>query len=88
MNPPTGCKFAARCAYVQDRCLEEEPPLLDGNDPGHQYRCWFPVGTPEGVEAKARNEAARAAAELGTGSAASGAGVGVTSGASGAGESV
>ena len=73
VNPPTGCKFAARCTYVQDRCLEEEPPLLDGNDPGHQYRCWFPVGTPEGIEAKARNAAA--AAQAGTGSEASGAGV-------------
>jgi peptide/nickel transport system ATP-binding protein len=65
VNPPVGCKFSARCAYVQDRCLEEEPPLLDGIDPGHQYRCWFPVGTPEGIEAKARNEAARADASSG-----------------------
>ena len=34
VNPPVGCKFAPRCAYVQDRCLEEEPPLLDGSEPG------------------------------------------------------
>jgi len=65
VNPPVGCKFAARCSYVQDRCLEEEPPLLDGTDPGHQYRCWFPVGTPEGIEARARNQAAAAAADAG-----------------------
>ena len=65
VNPPVGCKFAARCSYVQDRCLEEEPPLLDGTDPGHQYRCWFPVGTPEGIEARARNQAAAAAANAG-----------------------
>ena len=43
LNPPTGCRFAARCAYAQDRCREEEPPLLDDGD-GHLYRCWFPVG--------------------------------------------
>ena len=46
---PTGCRFAARCTYAQDRCREEQPPLLPGNAPGHEYRCWFPVGTPEGA---------------------------------------
>jgi len=55
VNPPTGCKFAPRCAYVQDRCQEEEPPLQTAT-PGHEYRCWFPVGTPEGVEALERNK--------------------------------
>jgi len=54
--PPPGCKFAPRCRYVQDRCLEEEPPLQAGGASGHQYRCWFPVGTPEGKEALAKNE--------------------------------
>src|SRR5437870_1815857 len=51
VNLPTGCRFAARCAYAQDRCREEQPPLLPGPTPGHEYRCWFPVGTPEGREA-------------------------------------
>ena len=51
----------ARCAYVQDRCREEEPPLLDGNEPGHEYRCWFPVGTPEGNEALGRRNRGRRA---------------------------
>jgi peptide/nickel transport system ATP-binding protein len=55
-NPPPGCKFAPRCRYVQDRCLQEEPPLQAGDATGHQYRCWFPVGTPAGKEALARNE--------------------------------
>jgi peptide/nickel transport system ATP-binding protein len=55
VNPPTGCKFAPRCAYVQDRCHEEEPPLQLAS-PGHEYRCWFPVGTPEGIEALERNK--------------------------------
>jgi peptide/nickel transport system ATP-binding protein len=59
---PRGCRFAARCAYAQDRCREEQPPLLPGTVPGHEYRCWFPVGTPEGAEALARNQAASAAA--------------------------
>ena len=55
VNPPKGCKFAPRCSYVQERCLDEEPPLLPGAHPGHEYRCWFPVGTPQGEEALARN---------------------------------
>jgi peptide/nickel transport system ATP-binding protein len=55
VNLPDGCKFAARCPYVQDRCREEEPPLLPGIQPGHEFRCWFPVGTPEGMDALARN---------------------------------
>jgi oligopeptide/dipeptide ABC transporter ATP-binding protein len=56
--PPQGCRFAARCEYVQDKCREEQPPLIDAPTPGHRYRCWFPVGTPEGREALERNRAA------------------------------
>ena len=55
VNPPKGCKFAPRCAYAQDKCREEEPPLVEVT-PGHEYRCWFPVGTPEGAEALERNK--------------------------------
>jgi oligopeptide/dipeptide ABC transporter ATP-binding protein len=55
VNLPVGCKFAARCPYAQDRCREEEPPLMPAADPGHEFRCWFPVGTPEGHEALAKN---------------------------------
>jgi oligopeptide/dipeptide ABC transporter ATP-binding protein len=58
VNPPKGCNFAPRCRYAQPRCLEEEPPLVEAETPGHVYRCWFPVGTPEGADALARNEAA------------------------------
>jgi peptide/nickel transport system ATP-binding protein len=47
LNPPDGCKFAPRCKYVRPKCLEEEPPLIEAATPGHQYRCWFPVGTVE-----------------------------------------
>ena len=39
---PAGCGFAARCMYVQPKCLAEHPPLInDGDD--HLYRCWFPL---------------------------------------------
>ncbi len=58
VNPPVGCRFADRCAYVQDRCRAEQPPLLEGTTSRHRYRCWFPVGTEAGRAALARNRAA------------------------------
>jgi len=53
-RPLAGCRFAPRCAYAQDRCSVEEPPLVEAA-PGHSYACWYPVGTPEGSDALARN---------------------------------
>ncbi len=44
IDPPTGCRFAPRCPYAQDRCHAEAPPLVE-SEPGHSYRCWYPVGT-------------------------------------------
>jgi len=58
VNPPPGCKFAPRCPYVQARCEEEEPPLLDSETPGHEFRCWTPVGTPENRAALEANRRA------------------------------
>jgi oligopeptide/dipeptide ABC transporter ATP-binding protein len=55
VSPPPGCRFAPRCPYAQDRCVTEMPPLLEAEEPGHWYRCWYPVGTPEGEAALARN---------------------------------
>ena len=55
VDPPKGCKFAARCRYAQARCLEEEPELTPATRADHVYRCFFPVGTPEGDEALGRN---------------------------------
>ena len=47
VNPPTGCRFAPRCAYARDRCHDEEPPLVAAERPDHVYACWYPVGSPE-----------------------------------------
>ncbi len=55
INPPSGCPFSPRCAYVQDKCKSELPPLQKADTPGHEYRCWLPVGSPEGSDALKRN---------------------------------
>jgi peptide/nickel transport system ATP-binding protein len=49
VSPPKGCRFAARCPYARDRCVEEEPPLIEAETAGHYYKCWFPVGTVDPV---------------------------------------
>jgi oligopeptide transport system ATP-binding protein len=41
---PEGCPFAARCDFVVDRCLTENPPLLQVT-PGHKAACWIDVET-------------------------------------------
>jgi peptide/nickel transport system ATP-binding protein len=43
-NPPPGCRFAARCVYAQDDCVQAEPPLT--GDDHHQAACWHPVSGP------------------------------------------
>ncbi len=58
VDPPPGCKFAPRCPYAQDKCVQEEPALVDAEVPGHAFRCHFPVGTEAGRGALARNLAA------------------------------
>ena len=68
INPPKGCNFSPRCPYAQPKCHEEEPPLVAAQTPGHEYACWFPVGTPEGRQALADNvESGVPAALLATG---------------------
>ena len=57
---PAGCRFHPRCPYAWDKCVAEEPPLLDtggggggggGGDPEHTARCWL-VTEPERRQAK------------------------------------
>jgi oligopeptide/dipeptide ABC transporter ATP-binding protein len=38
---PSGCRFHPRCPYAWAKCALEEPPLLEGDTPGHTARCWL-----------------------------------------------
>jgi oligopeptide transport system ATP-binding protein len=40
-----GCPFAPRCFNVQQRCLEEMPPLAQApaTADGHEVACWYPA---------------------------------------------
>jgi oligopeptide/dipeptide ABC transporter ATP-binding protein len=67
IEPPVGCSFAPRCAYVQERCRAETPPLQAGPSKGHRFACWYPVGTDLGAEALARNAGRGARSKSGTG---------------------
>ena len=44
-NPPPGCRFAPRCPFVTEKCIEHEPPL-SGSDSIHRFACWHPVDGP------------------------------------------
>ena len=38
LNPPLGCRFAARCKFARPECREAEPPLRE-IEPGHKIAC-------------------------------------------------
>jgi oligopeptide/dipeptide ABC transporter ATP-binding protein len=41
LNPPTGCRFAARCPARFERCVEEPPMITQEGD--RQVKCWLYV---------------------------------------------
>jgi peptide/nickel transport system ATP-binding protein len=43
LNPPTGCRFRARCPLAFARCVEE-PPFVEV-DTNHSVACWKATGT-------------------------------------------
>jgi peptide/nickel transport system ATP-binding protein len=53
VNPPVGCRFAPRCPYAREKCVNEEPPLvITADDPAHSFACWYPVGSAEYHESR------------------------------------
>jgi peptide/nickel transport system ATP-binding protein len=43
LNPPQGCRFAARCRYAMPACREAQPPLRDVGG-GHKVACVLEQG--------------------------------------------
>ena len=41
LNLPKGCKFAPRCKYATEKCMNEEPKLELSED-NHLIRCFYP----------------------------------------------
>ena len=41
LDLPTGCKFAPRCPYATERCLNEEPDLYEVSEE-QRIRCFYP----------------------------------------------
>jgi len=39
LNPPTGCRFAARCAERFEKCDEEPPTIIKDGD--RKVKCWL-----------------------------------------------
>jgi oligopeptide/dipeptide ABC transporter ATP-binding protein len=37
---PTGCRFATRCPFADQRCAAEVPPLQETATPGHRVACF------------------------------------------------
>ena len=41
INPPTGCRFASRCPFRTDHCVNVDPPLVEVGK-GHLAACHYP----------------------------------------------
>lgn len=44
MEKPRSCPFAPRCTFVRERCLQENPPLME-TAPDHYTACWVEPST-------------------------------------------
>jgi len=41
LNIPSGCPFHPRCAFAQQKCVDEVPPLADMGEDGRASACFF-----------------------------------------------
>jgi oligopeptide/dipeptide ABC transporter ATP-binding protein len=59
INPPSGCRFAARCPLVRDECRSWDTELLSTDGVGHRARCLRheEVGKPEVWESSSSDSA-------------------------------
>ena len=61
IDPPPGCRFAARCKFARDECLTAMPPLIEVS-PGHKVACVLHQGAlrPAPLRASGEREGALA----------------------------
>jgi peptide/nickel transport system ATP-binding protein len=53
LNPPKGCRFHPRCAYVMERCRQVDPELVPiSTDPDHLQACHLDEETKDREAAK------------------------------------
>ena len=65
LDPPVGCRFAARCPFVTERCVTEAP-AFHSVDADHATACHYPEKAEEFRHIAARNETwAKVGARLG-----------------------
>jgi ABC-type dipeptide/oligopeptide/nickel transport system ATPase component len=50
VDPPSGCRFRTRCAFVMPRCAEAIPPPVAVGD-AHHVACYLFEGEPAPVAA-------------------------------------
>jgi oligopeptide transport system ATP-binding protein len=54
VNMPVGCAFAARCAYANQKCLDEQPSLMNFSEK-HTTACWRFAELPELTKASSKS---------------------------------
>jgi peptide/nickel transport system ATP-binding protein len=52
---PNGCRFAPRCPFAREMCVERLPDLEDQGD-GNQVRCWIHTDQWDGPEVNVRDD--------------------------------
>jgi peptide/nickel transport system ATP-binding protein len=54
LNIPNGCRFSTRCEYADEKCKNEEPPIIEAGSSHHSHKvkCWH-YGTIEEAGARA-----------------------------------
>ncbi|MDP7600783.1 MAG: ABC transporter ATP-binding protein, partial [Rhodospirillales bacterium] len=50
LDVPPGCRFHARCPYVQDKCKVDMPELLVEDNSEHSFACWHPLANGKAGE--------------------------------------